>query len=61
MHRPAEGDMNGWDPFESHTYLDDGMLIEPWIGRRCELSALCYEAAVELVLGEGAVSSSKRD
>ena len=59
-HKPADPELDGLEPFESHTYLDDGMLVEPAIGRRLELSAACYEAAVELVLGKGAVSSSKK-
>jgi len=63
LHRsyvPANPDRDGPEPFSSHTYLDDGMLVEPAMGRRLELSALCYEAAVELVLGPGAVSASKK-
>ena len=49
------------EPFQSDTYLDDGMLVEPALGRRPQLSAACYEAAMELVLGPGAVSSSKKE
>ena len=61
MHRPADGERDGMEPFQSDTYLDDGMLVEPALGRRPQLSAACYEAAMELVLGPGAVSSSKKE
>ncbi len=61
MCRPANPGRDGIEPFQSYTYVDDGMLIEPDIGRRPELSAMCYEQAMELVLGPGAVSQDKKE
>ena len=59
--RPANVTRDGPWPFESHTYMDDGMVVEPKIGRRLVLSALCYEEAAETILGVGAISQDKKD
>jgi hypothetical protein len=61
MFKPALPERDGPEPFESHTYLDDTMAVEPDIGSRCELSARCLEQVLELILGKGAVSQSKKD
>lgn len=60
MFRPFDSQRDGAEPFESHTYVDDGNLVEPAIGRRCEVSAAVYEAAMRLVLGPDAVCQDKK-
>jgi hypothetical protein len=60
-HRPANPERDGEEPFESHTYIDDGNLIEPDIGKRLEQSAQCYEDSMVAVLGPGAVSQDKKE
>ena len=59
-HRPPDPDRNGSEPFCSSTYVDDGVIVEPDIGIRCELSAACYEQGMVTVLGPGAVNDGKK-
>ena len=58
-HAPSNQENSGGESFSSFLFVEDGILIEPNIGTRCEESALCREKECEPTFGPDSVNLDK--
>ena len=57
---PAEPRINGGEPFDSRTHVDDATRAEISLGYRPYLSVRSYDECAEDVFGQGAIHPGKR-
>ena len=56
---PSCSESSGVEYFTIVLFVDDGILIEPNLGTRCEASAICWEHACELTFGPDSANVDK--
>jgi hypothetical protein len=58
-HHPANGRRDGSTPFDSRALVDDTVLVEPLMGLRPWVSAMCFEEGARRMMGEEAINAEK--